>query len=199
MKALTSRWSSCELWLHWKRKGNKSGHSPEGTAYLATILTTLALAFLTGGLQSTRFNNNEIIIRSKVITKEIGRKRNLCSMVMVSMRDCLTSCLSWGESLAQWPVIFLRRRTAASWRTLGVLAVRMCWTRAGTTWGSLARRLIWSSAWRRASLSGIRNWISNSSRDCAIWSSSAASQGFPLAFRSEGKGSFYIYVCPAAT
>ena len=89
-------------------------------------------------------------------------------MVMLSMRDCLTSCLSCKESLAQCPVIFLRRSTAASWRTLGVLAVRRCWTSAGTTCGSLARRFICSSAWRRASLSGIRNCMSRSSNDCAI-------------------------------
>lgn len=95
-------------------------------------------------------------------------RANLCSTVMLSMRDCLTSWRSGGDNLPQWPVIFLRRRTAASWRTLGVLAVRRWWTSAGTTWGSLASRLIWSSACRRASLSGIRNWISRSSSDCAI-------------------------------
>lgn len=89
-------------------------------------------------------------------------------MVMLSMRDCLTSCRSWGESLPQCPVIFLRRSTAASCRTLGVLAVRRWCTSAGTTCGSLASRFIWSSACRRASLSGIKNWISNNSRDCAI-------------------------------
>lgn len=94
--------------------------------------------------------------------------RYLCSMVMLSMSDCLTRCLIWGESLDQWPVIFLRRRTAESWRTLGVLAVRKWWIKAGTTCGSFERRFIWSSAWRLASLSGIRNWISKSSRDCAI-------------------------------
>lgn len=89
-------------------------------------------------------------------------------MVMLSIRDCFTRCRSWGESLAQWPVIFLRRSTAESWRTLGVLAVRRWWIRAGITCGSLARRLICSSACRRASLSGIKNWIRRSSRDWAI-------------------------------
>lgn len=89
-------------------------------------------------------------------------------MVMLSIRDCFTSWRSWGDNLAQWPVIFLRRRTAASWRTLGVLAVRRWWISDGTTWGSLAKRFIWSSACLLASLSGIRNWISNSSSDCAI-------------------------------
>lgn len=48
---LTSLWSSCALWLHWNKKGSKSGHSPAGTAYFAMILTTFALARLTGGLQ----------------------------------------------------------------------------------------------------------------------------------------------------
>lgn len=50
---LTSLWSSWGLWLHWNRKGNKSGHSPAGTAYLAIILTTFALARLTRGLQKS--------------------------------------------------------------------------------------------------------------------------------------------------
>lgn len=50
----TSLWSSCTLWLHWKRNGNKSGHSPAGTAYFAMTLTTFALARLTGELQNHR-------------------------------------------------------------------------------------------------------------------------------------------------
>lgn len=87
---------------------------------------------------------------------------------MLSISDCLTKCLSWGDSLAQCPVIFLRRSTAASWRTLGVLAVRRCCTSAGTTCGSFAKRFICSSACRRASLSGIKNCINKSSKDWAI-------------------------------
>lgn len=101
-------------------------------------------------------------------THEPIKATNLCSKVILSMSDCLTSCRSWGVSLAQWPVIFLRRSTAASCRTLGVLAVRRWWTSAGTTCGSFDSRFIWSSACRRASLSGIRNWISSNSSDCAI-------------------------------
>ena len=92
----TSRWSSCSLWLHRKRKRSKSGHSPEGTAYFATILTTVLN----------------------------------CNGVDEGLLDKLFEL--W-ESLAQWLVIFLRRRTAASWRTSGVLAVCMCWKRARTS------------------------------------------------------------------
>lgn len=70
---LTSRWSSCGLWLHWKRKGNKSGHSPDGTAYFATMLTTLALAFLTGGLH--------IAIAINEITKRLTKDNNDVELV----------------------------------------------------------------------------------------------------------------------
>lgn len=105
---------------------------------------------------------------SKKAIRSVGDSINLCSMVILSKRDCLTNCLMWGGSLVQCPVIFLRRSTAASWRTLGVLAVRRCWTRAGTTCGSLASLFICSSACLRASLSGIKNWINSNSSDCAI-------------------------------
>lgn len=56
-RTLTSRWSSWALWLHWWRNGNSSGHSPAGTACLATTLTTSALPLLTGGL-SRRHQKN---------------------------------------------------------------------------------------------------------------------------------------------
>lgn len=89
-------------------------------------------------------------------------------MVMESMRACLREALACGGSFGQCEVIFLRRSTAASCRTLGVLAVRRWWTSAGTTCGSRASRRICSSACRRASLSGIRNWISRRSSYCTV-------------------------------
>lgn len=102
------------------------------------------------------------------LKSEGHESKDLCSIVMLSIKDCFTSWRCWGDSLAQWPVIFLRRSTAASCLTLGVLAVRRWCISDGTTWGSFARRFIWSSACLLASLSGIRNWINNSSSDCAM-------------------------------
>lgn len=88
---------------------------------------------------------------------------------MLSSKADLREALSGRESLGQWDVTFLRRSTAESWRTLGDFAVRRWCTREGTTFGLRANRLICSSACLLASLSGIRNCISNSSSDCAIF------------------------------
>jgi hypothetical protein len=89
--------------------------------------------------------------------------KNLWSSVIESMRACLSDALESGGSLGQWEVIFLQSSTVASWQTLGVLAVRRWWTSAGTTCESRASCRICSSACRRASLSGIKNWINISS------------------------------------
>ncbi|KAF0890561.1 hypothetical protein E2562_003773 [Oryza meyeriana var. granulata] len=101
------------------------------------------------------------------------------------MRACLREALACGGSFGQWEVIFFRRSTATSCRTLGVLAVRRWWTSPGTTYGSPASRQICPSACRRASLSGIRNWIRRSSSDCAI----PPCHGFlPTLLQSAGAG-----------